>query len=533
MENTHTEANEERMSTREPSDGLFDDEIVKESEDTSSSHPYVKLNGDENWAPPSPSKGAAKTRDAQLGYIALLDGAGPESPEENEQEQTSHEAGETHKIKKEEHIDNTPNFDSKTTAEKKEIVSNGSTHDTKAAPDAAVMKVEEVSSDKDLKMDSLAKGQDAVPSLSIKEIDTEDNGAGALSEPEQGSEPGYIMVNDRALTPDMANTAAEVAETAAELDPREPTPPISDEEAGRIGFRRMSNTPIPQVADTAAEVADAAKLLDDEEHSGLQTPLEEKVHRFSYEGGGDYEGEDEPYRPRSLDGPTMTQEATPEQLATLPTLHIVPILAGKEHDADQTILSDIQEESIIEPEEQPLPPTNIEDTMNSGADAANDSDGRSKKQVKMASPLILPSLNPTPVYPNTPFQRSDGQLSAEEESEQAEGSSRAVGGPSISFTPATPRGSSMNATDPMDDSDAKTPTARSTAIEEKSSLIRSRKGNASPAPADRPLTPNSVRSAGKEAHERNFLKTFWRVLFVDWIGGFILRLCGGERRRAA
>lgn len=37
---------------------------------------------------------------------------------------------------------------------------------------------------------------------------------------------------------------------------------MSDEEAGRIGYRRMSQTPIPQVAETAAEVADTAAILD-------------------------------------------------------------------------------------------------------------------------------------------------------------------------------------------------------------------------------------------------------------------------------
>jgi hypothetical protein len=37
---------------------------------------------------------------------------------------------------------------------------------------------------------------------------------------------------------------------------------MSDEEAGRTGYRRMSQTPIPQVAETAAEVADVAATLD-------------------------------------------------------------------------------------------------------------------------------------------------------------------------------------------------------------------------------------------------------------------------------
>jgi hypothetical protein len=47
------------------------------------------------------------------------------------------------------------------------------------------------------------------------------------------------------------------------LDRDPPTPPISDEEAGRIGYRRMSSTPLSQVAKTAAEVADVAATLDE------------------------------------------------------------------------------------------------------------------------------------------------------------------------------------------------------------------------------------------------------------------------------
>lgn len=46
------------------------------------------------------------------------------------------------------------------------------------------------------------------------------------------------------------------------LDREAATPPISDEDAGRIGYRRMSQTPIPEVAETAAEVADSAATLD-------------------------------------------------------------------------------------------------------------------------------------------------------------------------------------------------------------------------------------------------------------------------------
>jgi hypothetical protein len=75
-------------------------------------------------------------------------------------------------------------------------------------------------------------------------------------------------------------------------------------------------------------------------------------------------------------------------------------------------------------------------------------------------------------------------------------------------------------------------TAKSTGIEEENgrSQLKSRRQQ-SPERAERPLTPNSVRSAGKDAKSQNFLKAFWRVVFVDWIGGLITRLCGGSRSR--
>lgn len=63
----------------------------------------------------------------------------------------------------------------------------------------------------------------------------------------EDAEPDYVLVRAQSNTPDLANVAAEVADSAASLDRDPPTPPISDEEAGRIGFRRMSATPIPEV----------------------------------------------------------------------------------------------------------------------------------------------------------------------------------------------------------------------------------------------------------------------------------------------
>ncbi|PBP17518.1 PT repeat family protein [Diplocarpon rosae] len=65
-----------------------------------------------------------------------------------------------------------------------------------------------------------------------------------------------------------------------------------------------------------------------------------------------------------------------------------------------------------------------------------------------------------------------------------------------------------------------------------SNTLRSRSSKHHPsAMPDRPRTPTSLRSTGKDVHSRNFLKAFWRVVFVEWIGGLIMRLCGGRDRR--
>ncbi len=72
----------------------------------------------------------------------------------------------------------------------------------------------------------------------------------------------FAASRSAAGTPEFVRTAAEVADSAAVLDAEEPEAEISDEEAGKLGVRRLSSTPIPQVAITAAEVADSARLLD-------------------------------------------------------------------------------------------------------------------------------------------------------------------------------------------------------------------------------------------------------------------------------
>lgn len=78
--------------------------------------------------------------------------------------------------------------------------------------------------------------------------------------------PMYANVTAHgASTPTYASVAAEVAYSAALLNTEKPETPVPDELAGEIGYRRLSSTPIVEVARTAAEVADTARDLDSAE----------------------------------------------------------------------------------------------------------------------------------------------------------------------------------------------------------------------------------------------------------------------------
>lgn len=139
-------------------------------------------------------------------------------------------------------------------------------------------------------------------------------------------------------------------------------------------------------------------------------------------------------------------------------------------------------------------------------------------------------IEPEPAkLPATPFILGNNkQLGGEEE--QAKEIVTPEEGPQITVQPATP-GSSLRTTK-TDPFNRPVDTAKATAIEEENgrSQLTSRKP-AAPSP-ERPLTPTSMRSGAKDAKSRNFLKAFWRVVFVEWIGGFIMRLCGGDRHKA-
>ena len=139
-------------------------------------------------------------------------------------------------------------------------------------------------------------------------------------------------------------------------------------------------------------------------------------------------------------------------------------------------------------------------SQNAEPDREHTSDGSTEGVALPVSPTRIPA---------TPFVVGNRQLGHDEDEVQ---SMTVPSGPSIEVFPATPKGSAADQ-NPLD-------TAKSSAIENNNTHIKSRKQPAKTIP-DRPLTPSSMR--GKE-QSKNFLKAFWRVVFVEWIGGLIARL---------
>ena len=128
---------------------------------------------------------------------------------------------------------------------------------------------------------------------------------------------------------------------------------------------------------------------------------------------------------------------------------------------------------------------------------------------------------------------------------------------SLQSLPTNPDSSNQAARDTKGDGELGLPGEWSSAINEQSlitSSLRARSGHisdpsvtgsagsglssltnrkaVSPLP-ERPFTPNSMRSVNLIARSRELLETFLRLIFVDWVGGMIKRLCGRVRRAYA
>ncbi|KAI2470411.1 hypothetical protein F4781DRAFT_421336 [Annulohypoxylon bovei var. microspora] len=162
-------------------------------------------------------------------------------------------------------------------------------------------------------------------------------------------------------TPNIAKTAAEVADSACIIDPGTPEQEVSDAEAGRIGIRRLSHTPISQVAQTAMEVSKTASTLDadDDWYSDDETDAEDgECPVFSHEFMGqasDAKNRRESKTASDFDDPAVEIEDldfNDPQLETFPSDNRESILAAVRRistsvDADRTVVEGIPPSSVV------------------------------------------------------------------------------------------------------------------------------------------------------------------------------------------
>ncbi|TGO51898.1 hypothetical protein BCON_0152g00210 [Botryotinia convoluta] len=482
----------------------------------------------------------------------------------------------------------------------------------------------------------------SAPTVSVEKVDSEprhgdDFGSNATYAQKdahtlhaQDALPDHVTIREQATTPDLANVAAEVADSAELLDETPPTPPMSDTEAGKTGYRRLSHTPIPEVAATAAEVADTAAHIDDdskptsielptpqrdfvshgvdnlERDLDMETPSEERAPLFAHECNGpptaeerlEYESAQtrvpasEPmFREFDPNDPSLEPfpnnlnqilehvrrlenhlsedpadvERTPLSLVTTNGNHhataglTTPSPQSLAHESSPSLLPIVEENAEGESESKltALPPSMEKSQADgNGPDEANEDSGEQQIETNDTETLktdvaelsepatIETSKSPSPQLPATNFTEGSGKLRpvlpdlpptpfVENKSlNLAEGSATSSpapvqDSPSITVQPATPA-ASVNAN--IDQSATEEDAAKTTSFADgaNDSQLRARKQPSSSAP-DRSITPSSMRSAGNDAKSRNFLRAFFQVVFVDWIGGLIRKLCGGGR----
>ncbi|RDW65272.1 hypothetical protein BP5796_09964 [Coleophoma crateriformis] len=423
---------------------------------------------------------------------------------------------------------------------------------------------------------------------------------------------GDPVSRDQSRTPDIANVASEVADSAAQLDRNQPTPPISDAEAGRIGLRRLSNTPIPEVADTAAEVADSAAIIDknhmlymsddepqegDEDDSGSVTPWDERVPLFEHEcmgNAGLHPQASHPVEPlERVTSATSNDEVLTDDDIDFndPTLEQFPhdrrsILervrtVETRLDEDETKFEGVPPSPVVganwSPESRLLAsPSAALSASDEGRSPSRSSFGEGteplEKLTRLPSAVSLRSSGiselkriteeddsisngglessleveeisedvgqsePNPDSTMPPEQTGNGTYKEPELSNGAKSSGAeevkevesGAAAPQILVHSATPSSSTPNLLNEASDKDSKANDGKSTGIETedgRSSQLTARK---QPTLAERSITPNTIRSEhAKESG--NILKAFWRVVFIDWIGGFLSRLCGSRR----
>ncbi|KAG4025252.1 hypothetical protein MFRU_062g00050 [Monilinia fructicola] len=407
-----------------------------------------------------------------------------------------------------------------------------------------------------------------------------------MSDKEAG-EFGYRRLSHTPI-PEVAETAAEVADVAAQIDEnfkptviQLPTPNPDTVSRGLDGLERDLDieTPAEERAPLFAHECGGPPTAEDraeyeraQSRSSIPGPMFrefdpndpslepfpsnfnqilEHVRRLENqlsEDQTDVEG-----NPLS---PVATNGNRHAEVADFPTPSLQPL----EHESSPSLLPIVEENAEGEPESEltALPPSmeksqsdgNLSDESKdfggqaTGADDAEISERASQDSISQLPSIRAPrsssprrpamklaenpsKLHPVlPTLPPTPFVENKS-LNLEGSAQGSPNAEEGRNSPTITVQPATPAASvNTEATDSVPRENA----AKTTSFAEESgdSQLRARKQPASNVP-DRSITPSSMRSAGNDAKSRNFLRAFFQVVFVDWIGGLIRKLCGGGR----
>jgi hypothetical protein len=601
MEKEKTPSIKETMGTRETDDALFADEIIKDIDEPKEE-------------PKTPAIGSLE------GTIEP-----PSSPAILEKPQAEH-------IEEAEHIKELQEINGAESSASKAV--EESIIEPTPAPYVNIKKIQDLVDTDSKNVSDLEEDKPvAPPTLVVEKAEPEPKEEKSSVEPTtNGHDSDHLRTADTsqetrngARTPELADVAAEVADVAATLDRDQPTPPISDEEAGRIGFRRMSSTPIPQVAVTAAEVADSAAVIDKEEDKPEEfirpfdiddgplpeTPPNEKVPLFSHECCSPPDHQEprqpedfDPYegmRPRveieepiDLSDPNIKhfptdragimehlremQERLPEDEVKLDLAPRSPVIDPNNPRADRRGSRDLPAVSpVVLAQRSPSLDSIAEDNdessnvlaaapvkLNGEDKSATNGINVTKHEIAAVTSDELPvgKENEAPLLePEGKLRHLGGSVDGSDESglnarlEQLEVENTETDEPVTEHLVKEPvdkvakkdvsEGQDAEPTKSTEESTdgaaevipEQNDSAKSTAVESGTddTQVKSRKRQPSPARSpERPVTPTSMKSPGRDVQndkERNIFKAFFRVVFVEWIGGFFLRLCGGRRRR--
>lgn len=377
-----------------------------------------------------------------------------------------------------------------------------------------------------------AKSEPIIPKLIVEKVDSkpshgDDFGPNATVEQKDAhelrskdAEADHVLVKPEATTLEDFDTAAAVADSIASLGPETVTPSSIDEEAGQDDLGRLSTTPIPEVASTAAEVADSAAVLDRDPPT---TPIPEVANTAAEvaESAAILDKED-----------TVEEIASPLPSPTLPAddPRVAELVGITE--SESTPSGDLEQDLLADESTETMEPAQA--TVET-VEPAREATKEEIAEEEIAEPELSSSATAVSDEPASTEQveAATGAMNTDSRASII----RAIGagdeGPQILIQPASPTVEEAEETcipPPPPPFPKGADTAQSTSVEGKQSNGNgAMKMRNAAVPLERPQTSSSMGSPKKQ-ESANFLTAFWQKFIVGWLGGLIMRLCGGRRQ---